>query len=140
MTSLLAFTLSATLVNTPALPSAPPRLALVTQALRFADAPVTVAPPGGDSLTNGAVTGAVIAGLTSAVVLGYLCHVFNETGDPICVKQVAWRSAVAAAGGAAVGAGIDAMMDRQAITRPERRDRIKPGMLSGPSIALRVRF
>ena len=133
MTSMLALTLSATLSDSPVLPAAPPRVALLTQTQRLIEAPPTkpmvsatrAALPtrGGDSVVDGAVTGGLIAGAAAAVVLGYFCHIFNETGDPICVKQVAWRSAVAAAGGALIGAGIDALMDRQPSRVPRSRIR-----------------
>lgn len=131
MTSILALTLSATVLNAP--PPEPPRPALLTQTQRIIEAPVpatpmvsatraALAPPGDDSLANGALIGGLIAGAASAVVLGYFCHVFNETGDPICVKQVAWRSAVAAGAGALIGAGVDAMFMRK------------------PAIGARIRF
>jgi hypothetical protein len=159
MTSILALTLSAALSTAPAaLPtnSAPfahesaeqGRSALLTQTARIIGAPAAVTDAsaaalsqrGGDSLKNGAIIGGVVAGVASAVVLGYFCHIFNETGDPICVKQVAWRSAIAALGGAAIGAGIDAMIDHKhyaAHTRPTSK---RPQPLAGPAIGMRVRF
>ena len=149
MTSILALTLSATVLKAPA--PEPPRPAVLTQTQRIIEAPVpatpmvsatrvALAPPGGDSLANGALIGGLIAGAASAVVLGYFCHVFNETGDPICVKQVAWRAAVVAAGGALLGAGIDAMMDRQQFRPPSRPDKLRRGAIAGPSVRMRGRF
>src|SRR5687768_784655 len=149
MTSILALTLSATLSNNPIPPPPQPRATLLVQAQRLIDAPeppavtatrAVLAQRGGDSVADGALIGGLVAGVASAVVLGYICHVFNETGDPICVKQVAWRSAVAAAGGALVGAGIDAMMDRQQFAPPSRPDKLRRGALAGPSVRMRVRF
>lgn len=131
MTSILALTLSATLANNPLPPPPAPRATLITQTQRLIDAPApptvtatraVLAQRGGDSVADGAIIGGLVAGVASAVVLGYICHVFNETGDPICVKQVAWRSAVAAAGGALIGAGVDALFLRK------------------PAIGARIRF
>src|SRR5688572_14078239 len=147
MTSILALTFAATLSNTAA-PAPAPRAALLTQTQRivqqgaaFPESTRTMpARGGGDSVADGALIGGLIAGAASAVVLGYICHVFNETGDPICVKQVAWRSAVAAAAGALVGAGIDAMMDRQQFAPPSRPDKLRRGAIAGPSVRMRVRF
>jgi hypothetical protein len=170
MTSIIALTLSAALSNAPAPPppagapfdsaqgellafvqvdAEPDKGALLTQTARIISAPVAIteasAAPnslrqGGDSLMNGAIIGGVVAGVASAVVLGYFCHIFNETGDPICVKQVAWRSAVAALGGAAIGAGIDAMIDHKQYAEHTRPASKRPQPLSGPAIGMRVRF
>jgi hypothetical protein len=152
MTSILALTLSAALSNAPAAPpSAPtPYGSLLTQTARIISAPAVIteaseAPnslrqPGGDSLKNGAIIGGVVAGVVSAVGLGYICHVFNETGDPICVKQVAWRSALIALGGAAIGAGIDAMIDHKQYAAHARPASKRPQPLSGPAVGMRVRF
>ena len=142
MTSLIALTLSTALSNAPA-PQPAPAPALLTQVERIADGAALQGSRfarGGDSLTNGAVTGGLVAGVTTAVVLGYLCHVFNDSGHPICVKQVAWRTAIAVAGGAAIGAGIDAMVDHQQFGPPARPEKMKRGALSGPALRIPIRF
>ncbi len=74
-----------------------------------------------DSLTNGAIIGALVGGATIGGVGLYVCEVLREPGNPPC-----WRvlgvAAVAAGIGAAAGAGIDALISPSAPARPRRME------------------
>ena len=127
MSPILALTLTASLAapaTTPELPSPAP---LLTQAARLtAAAPrpasprpireaarAAWAPPGGDSLRNGATIGAVVGGVGLGGFVGWLCYMLDETeGSGDCVKAGLLYAGIGAAGGAALGAGVDALFDR----------------------------
>ena len=140
MTSILALTLTATLAG-PAVPAAtapavvasPPAhtspASLLAQASRLAaDAgrgPAARVPfasgaaargawtPGGDSLKNGAIIGGTIGGLAMGGFVGWLCYMLDETeGHGDCVKAALLWGGIGAAGGVALGAGVDALFDR----------------------------
>jgi hypothetical protein len=69
--------------------------------------------PRGDSKKNGAIIGAVIGGIVSGAGIGLLCHAFNDTGEPQCWKAALLWGGIGAGGGAAIGAGIDALFTRR---------------------------
>ena len=126
MTSILALTLTATLAAPAAAP--PPAHTspgpLLSQASRIAAdtsrtprAPGPAArgawTPGGDSLKNGAIIGGTIGGLAMGGFVGWLCYMLDETeGHGDCVKATLLWGGIGAAGGAALGAGVDALFDR----------------------------
>lgn len=123
MTSILALTLTATLAAPAAVP--PPAHTspgpLLAQASRIAaDASRAPGPavrgawtPGGDSLKNGAIIGGTIGGLAMGGFVGWLCYMLDETeGHSDCVKATLLWGGIGAAGGAALGAGVDALFDR----------------------------
>ena len=66
-----------------------------------------------DSVRNGAIIGAVAAGAAMGAFGGWLCQATSESGDPACLPPVLFWSAAAAAGGALVGAGVDALFARR---------------------------
>jgi hypothetical protein len=72
---------------------------------------------GRDSVKNGAIIGAVVAGVAAFAFGMYLCHAIREEGDPPCLKPALVLTAAAAAGGAAAGAGIDALLTRRVVVR-----------------------
>lgn len=79
--------------------------------------------PGGDSLKNGAMVGGVIAAAAGGGFLYYLCRALDDTGgDQKCAGPALVAAGVAGLGGAAVGAGIDALFVR------------------APSLRMRLRF
>ncbi|HEX6324262.1 MAG TPA: hypothetical protein VFZ36_11095 [Vicinamibacterales bacterium] len=140
MSALIALSLTATLSNPAAVPPVAPVVAaleagrpgLAVQAAALADAAVPAVPaagrparmpPGGDSLKNGAVIGGVVAAVAAGSFLYTLCHAMDDTGgDADCARPSLIFAGVAGAGGAAVGAGIDALFAR------------------APSLRMRVRF
>ncbi|MBA3948528.1 MAG: hypothetical protein H0X44_01120 [Acidobacteria bacterium] len=108
MTSILALTLAATLAQ-----PARPALAVQMKQLVARSAPTSAAPaPGaaavrrGDSLWNGAITGALVGGVSMAAYASRTCD------DATCIAPVAFWTAISAGIGAAVGIGIDALFDR----------------------------
>ncbi|MEX2271886.1 MAG: hypothetical protein WD690_10465 [Vicinamibacterales bacterium] len=136
MTAILALTLSTALMSPAARPadSAPDarqalltqtargittRPALLTQAMRLAQAPALeaaprsrFAQPGGDSLKNGAIIGGAIAGTGMGIFVYTLCKALDDTGgEANCAGPALLYAAIAGAGGAAAGAGIDALFD-----------------------------
>ena len=128
MSPILALTLTASLAGPAPAPSAAPPapVPLIVQASRLAAEAVPAAParlstaaargaqpPGGDSLRNGAITGAVIGGVALGGFVGYLCYMLDETeGHGDCVKAALLWGGIGAAGGAALGVGVDALFDR----------------------------
>lgn len=82
---------------------------LLAQALRIqAAAPAAPARrAGSDSLRNGAIAGAVMGGGAMLVQGVRWCP------EASCASDVALWTALAAGAGAAIGAGIDALFDRQ---------------------------
>lgn len=134
MSPLLALTLTATL-STPATPPPPPA-PLLTQAVTLAMAaqPRETTPPGGDSLKNGAIAGAITGGLVMGGFVGLLCHAMNDTADSgACIKATALYAGIGAAGGAAIGAGVDALFARAPGGRAIR-------LPKAPSAHVRLRF
>jgi hypothetical protein len=69
--------------------------------------------PRGDSKKNGAIIGAVIGGVVAGAGIGLLCHAFNDTDEPQCWKATVLWGGIGAGGGAAIGAGIDALFSRR---------------------------
>ena len=126
MNPVLALALTAS-VSLPPAASPPPGIAvrpsLATQAMGMADARPTsldvaasaaraaFAPPGGDSLKNGAIIGGVIAGVAAGAFVYTLCRSLDgETvGPDNCASPALLSGALFGAGGAAVGAGVDAL-------------------------------
>jgi len=70
-----------------------------------------------DSLKNGAVIGAVIGGIITGTGIGLLCHAFNDTDEPQCWKATLLWAGIGAGGGAAIGAGVDALFTRRYAVR-----------------------
>jgi hypothetical protein len=70
-----------------------------------------------DPLKNGAVIGAVIGGIITGTGIGLLCHAFNDTDEPQCWKAALLWGGIGAGGGAAIGAGIDALFTRRFAVR-----------------------
>ena len=99
--------------------AAPPQPRPLTEYLERADwtAVTLTAPPGvsrgGDPLKNGAVMGAVVGGIIGGAGIGLLCRAVNDTGDPICWKAALLWAGIGAGGGAAIGAGVDALFTRR---------------------------
>jgi hypothetical protein len=76
--------------------------------------PLTAITPrtsGNDSLKNGSVFGAIVGAATAFAFGKSLCHAIREEGDPSCLRPALVLTAPGAAGGAAAGAGIDALLD-----------------------------
>lgn len=115
MTPIFALALAATL-HAPAPAASLPPAPLMTQAVTLAMASPVPAPmpPGGDSLRNGAITGAVYGGLIAGALVGTLCYLYND-GDNRgrdCTRAAVLWTGIGAAGGAALGAGVDALFVR----------------------------
>lgn len=136
MSPLLALTLTATL-TTPSTPLPRPTAPLMTQAVTLAMAPVparAAMPPGGDSLKNGAIAGAITGGIAMGGFVGLLCFAMDDSpGSGDCVAATALYAGIGAAGGAAIGAGVDALFDRA----PRARATTIP---KGPTARVRLRF
>lgn len=134
MTPLLALTLTATLSTPAPAPPVPPS-SLLSQAVTLAmspPAPAAATPPGGDSLKNGAIAGAITGGLAMGGFVGLLCYAMDDSpGKGDCVAATALWTGIGAAGGAALGAGVDALFERRtgATTIPK-----------APSARVRLRF
>ena len=62
-----------------------------------------------DSIKNGAIIGAIVGGIVTGAGIGLLCHAFNDTDEPQCWKATLLWGGIGAAGGAAAGAGVDAL-------------------------------
>lgn len=135
MSPLLALTLTATLSAPAAAPPPPPQAPLLTQAVALAMAPAPAAvPPGGDSLKNGAIAGAIAGGAVMGGLVGFLCFALDETeGSGDCIAAAGLWVGLGALGGAALGAGVDALFERAPGTRA-----VNP--LKGPSARVRLRF
>jgi hypothetical protein len=67
----------------------------------------------GDSVTNGAVIGAVIGGAALGLSTVYLCYV---TEGP-CWSEVPLWASIGAGVGALIGAGVDALFQRRVTVR-----------------------
>jgi hypothetical protein len=147
MNVLLAMTLTASLGALP--PNSPdaephsPRT-LAAQVVTLAEGTPTTdlsatraarAQPGGDSLKNGAIIGAVLGGAAAAGFVGYLCSIFGTEDDNCFGGTLVWAG-IGAAGGAAVGAGVDALFERPVLARHGKINRA-PGAVR---VGLRVRF
>ncbi len=100
----------------------------------------TFAPPGGDSLKNGAIIGGVVAGVGMGSFIYWLCNALDDTGgDQPCAGPALVWAGIAGAGGALVGAGVDALFDGT----PQARMKPRPGMPPRsvrPGVAIRWRF
>jgi hypothetical protein len=70
-----------------------------------------------DPLKNGAVIGAVVGGIITGTGIGLLCHALNDTDEPQCWKAALLWGGIGAGGGAAIGAGIDALFTRRFAVR-----------------------
>lgn len=163
MTTLLALTVAAAIGTSapaaapalepgPALvshgtPAAPARPALISQAAAIAARPSTNAtagarlvPPGGDSLKNGAIIGGVVAGAGMGAFIYWLCNALDDTGgdQPCAGPALAWAG-IAGAGGALVGAGVDALFDATPQARMKPRPGVPPRSVR-PGVAVRWRF
>lgn len=131
MTPLLALTLSAALAaSAPSSPSAPaspaPATFLTAQAAQVATQLASASSLNRharrgftqqrDSLANGAKYGAIAGGLAMGGFVAYMCVMFDDTeGKGDCVAATALWAGLGAAGGAAIGVGIDALFDRPAV-------------------------
>ena len=137
MNPILALTLTASMALPAAAepsstPAARPALAAQVAALTREAAPaapevtatrVARMPPGGDSLKNGAIVGGVIAAAAGGGFIYYLCRALDDTGgNQECAGAALVAAGVAGLGGAAIGAGIDALFAR------------------APALRMRVRF
>ena len=125
MSPLIALTLTAALAA-PAAPVPRTETPLVARAARIAADSAPMSPssasviahapwtqPGGDSLKNGAVAGAIVGALAFGGFVAYLCHATNETNDEHAALKCGVRGGImGAAGGAALGAGVDALFTR----------------------------
>ncbi|MDQ3071511.1 MAG: hypothetical protein M3R55_17500 [Acidobacteriota bacterium] len=113
MTVLIALTLTS-LVAAP--PPATSRGTLVSQALTLASRPPAStkgAMPGGDSIVDGGIKGAVIGLMAGAVIAYTVCRVIDESqGESDCAPVAAKVGGVFAAVGLAAGTGIDALLVR----------------------------
>ena len=67
-----------------------------------------------DSITNGALIGAVIGGIALGGFVSWICNQLQEPSDPSCVGPSLLYAGVGAGIGAAAGAGIDAMASASA--------------------------
>jgi hypothetical protein len=84
----------------------------------------------GDSLKNGAIIGGVLAGAGMGGFIYWLCNALDDTGgDANCGGPALIYGGLFAAGGAALGAGIGALVDRkpvwEAAKTPAFRVRVK---------------
>jgi hypothetical protein len=140
MNALIALTLTSTLSAAPAAaPStapapAPPRASLAAQVRALVNEPRPAAvevtatraarQPGDDSLKNGAIIGGVVTGVGMGAFLYTLCRALDDTGgDANCAGPAVMWGAIFGAGGAAVGAGVDALFDKQRVPT----GKIQPG-------------
>ena len=90
--------------------------------------PPAPAPPGGDSLKNGTIIGAVVGGIAFGGFVSWLCNMLQEPSDPSCVGPSLLYAGVGAGIGAGAGAGIDALMSASAPSALRRDNR--PGAWS----------
>jgi hypothetical protein len=67
-----------------------------------------------DSLKNGAVAGALIAGIGTGAFIGWLCANISEEGDGPCWKPTLVWAGIGAGAGGLLGAGIDALFHANA--------------------------
>lgn len=130
MNPILVIALTAAISAPPAAPQPepPPRATLASQVAALASAPAAPAPaitatraamtqPGGDSLKNGALIGGVVAGAAMGGFVYWICRATDDTdGGANCAGPALLWAGIAGAGGAAVGAGVDALFDRPALT------------------------
>ena len=69
-----------------------------------------------DSLKNGAIIGGAVAGAAMGTFVYVLCQAMDDTADGAnCAGPALLWGGIAAAGGAAVGAGVDALFDQKAL-------------------------
>ena len=149
MNALIALTLTGALSGAPAAPAAVPAqpearrapLALLVEALvnppRRAALEVTATraarQPGDDSLKNGATIGGVVAGVGMGAFVYTLCRALDDTGgNANCAGPALLWGGIFGAGGAAVGAGVDALFEKQRVPT----GKIQPGRV----FRLGVRF
>ena len=110
---------------TPALAQAPapqPQKLIISQ--RAMAIGLEKAPPAAqsrDSLKNGAIIGAVIGAVALAAPGAWICHMLREPSDPPCWKSVVTVGAIGAGVGVVAGAGVDAMLIRDARRFPPLR-------------------
>jgi hypothetical protein len=71
-----------------------------------------------DSVKNGAVIGAIVGGVIFGGFVTFLCNALQEPTDPSCLGSSLLGIAIGAGGGAAAGAGIDALFMRAPSVRP----------------------
>ena len=118
-----AFALAAALATaTPVVPASTDRpiTRYLSQSVVAADPALAPAPRqnrSSDSLKNGAVIGAIIGGIITGTGIGLLCHAFNDTDEPQCWKATLLWAGIGAGGGAAIGAGVDALFTRRFAVR-----------------------
>jgi hypothetical protein len=128
MSPLIALALTAAL-HAPAAPHIAPASTLLAHATRVAAAvpPLPAAraargawaQPARDSLKNGARIGAIVGGLVTGAAVGALCYQLND-GDnrgAECTRATLLWAGMGAAGGAAIGVGIDALFMRAPVAR-----------------------
>lgn len=128
MNTLIALTLTSSLAASPAASPAAkpmPKATLVAQVEALKDyRPASLARPevtatamarqDRDSLKNGAIIGGAIAGAAMGTFVYVLCQAMDDTaGGANCAGPAAIWGGIAAAGGAAVGAGVDALFERK---------------------------
>ena len=78
-----------------------------------APAPAAARSQSNDSLRNGAIIGAVVGGVVAGTGFGLLCHALSDTDNPQCWKAALLWGGIGAGGGAAIGAGVDALFSRR---------------------------
>ena len=91
-----------------------------TYAKKYAATPLSsalAAAARGDSLKNGAAVGAILGGAGAFVFGMWLCNNLSEEGDPPCWKGSLVLGAAGAGGGALLGAGVDAALNRRRVVR-----------------------
>jgi hypothetical protein len=126
MNALIALTLTGILSAAPAAahnktsPVTPPARATLAAQVEHAGAEVAanlaLRQPGDDSLKNGAIIGGVVVGVGMGAFLYTLCRALDDTGgDANCAGPAVMWGAIFGAGGAAVGAGVDALFDQKTL-------------------------
>ena len=124
MNALIALTLTGSLAAAPAAPTptAVPKASLAAQVAALKDVrPVTpevtatlAARRDRDSLKNGAIVGGAVAGAAMGTFVYVLCRAMDDTGGGAnCAGPALLWGGIAAAGGAAVGAGVDALFEQK---------------------------
>lgn len=93
--------------------------------------------PQRDSLRNGVLIGAIVGGVTVAVLAGTGCaysSLLDIEGEDSCGTAIAVGALIGAGLGAAIGAGIDVLIDRSPFSNP-----VVGGGTAPARIALRCR-